>query len=381
MKITYIGIPNECGTKICNYLSEAHNVYLISKAQPCYELGCEFQVSKTGYVDHYFDERPCDVVIYNDIADDYTLLNQWMKAAKNKVSHFLIIHQTSLLARQDDALEIEELLCSRYIGHSSFRVSMISTPELYGSVTFPSSVKDIVKGILKYNTVEIPNDFCEIGEVLHIEDLCTYLSEYLEHIESIRSGNTYVYSGYAFSLQEFVDKLRTIYPQAEIQLPSETPSRQDAMEFTPLDGWMPKHSFMNEISEVTANIENDLNLATAKISHRAIGLLGKVALFVACFFAVELYTNFSSVASDLQYVDARLIFIAMCGVMFGKKYAVAASIMCGAGSVIQRLLNGYRWYVLFFNVNNWLPIAIYILVAVVIGTYTDKLRYALTNQK
>ena len=82
------------------------------------------------------------------------------------------------------------------------------------------------------------------------------------------------------------------------------------------------------------------------------------------------------VASELQFVDVRVIFIAISALIFGKKYSISAALLCSIASVLQALTNGYRWYVLFFHVNNWIPIVIYIVFAIVIGTYSDRIRYS-----
>ena len=100
---------------------------------------------------------------------------------------------------------------------------------------------------------------------------------------------------------------------------------------------------------------------------------GKLAIFLLAFFAVEVYTSFMAVTSDLQHVDLRIAFIAIAAVAFGRRYSVAAALLCSGASVLHSLQMGYRWHVLFFNVNNWIPVAIYIFFAVVIGILAEKL--------
>lgn len=102
--------------------------------------------------------------------------------------------------------------------------------------------------------------------------------------------------------------------------------------------------------------------------------VGKIAVFLLVCIVVELYVNFVSAASDLQFVDMRLILIALSAVILNQRYAVAGALLCSCASIAQSLANGYRWHVLFFHVNNWIPIAIYILFAMIIGSYADRIR-------
>ena len=81
-----------------------------------------------------------------------------------------------------------------------------------------------------------------------------------------------------------------------------------------------------------------------------------------------------AVASDLQFVDMRLILISVSAIILGKKYAVSAALLCSVTSILQSISNGFRWDVLFFHVNNWIPIATYIVFAIIVGSYADRLR-------
>ena len=50
-----------------------------------------------------------------------------------------------------------------------------------------------------------------------------------------------------------------------------------------------------------------------------------------------------------------------------------AALFCGTASIIQSLAGGYRWYVLFYNVDNWIPIAVYFIAAILLGIYREKM--------
>ena len=96
-----------------------------------------------------------------------------------------------------------------------------------------------------------------------------------------------------------------------------------------------------------------------------------IGVFAVLFALVEMYTQFVTVSSDLQFVDLRLLFVVASSLFFGKRYGIAAAAMCSVSSVAQSLIAGYRWYVLFYHVDNWIPIAVYFVIAVLLGIYQE----------
>ena len=376
MNITYIGHDNECSTKICNHLSEFHDVTLITNSRPFYEVECKTIVEKTLWTNNYFDDHKVDIVIYSDINENFSLLNDWLSSASGKVKHFLIVKQDSFQHKSIDSTPIEKLLQKSYAKDSSTQITIINTSTLYGSVTTPLIMDNIVKSIIKRNIIEIPSGFKTVCDALHIDDFCVFLDNYIEDIDNQDDANIYVHSGYLFSIDDLLEKITDKYPQAEVLCDKNTMYVEDEQKSVHFKGWTPKHSFLEDFPSVLENVEGKIEKKKKEKKSIAHKTLGKIISLLVLFFVVELYTNFMEVASELQFVDVRVIFIAISALIFGKKYSISAALLCSIASVLQALTNGYRWYVLFFHVNNWIPIVIYIVFAIVIGTYSDRIRYS-----
>lgn len=372
MNIVYIGFDNECSTKVCNHLSELHTVTLITDRAPTYELDCDVLVSKNLWVNDYFRENPAQLVIYNDIDDNYALLNKWLASGKDTVKHFLIIRQETMVNEMQNAIRLEQMMKTAYAGNQ--KISVLNVSALYGAETVPAVIENMIADLDKHNTITQPEGLCQICDAIHIDDLCTLLDKLIEQLDIYGNGTLNIQSGYAFHAKDLFEQLGKRYPQAQISLDADGLLHCDRGEATCVEGWSPKHAFMDDLPFVADMVQEKIRQTNSK--KRAVKLKGlaKIAVFLAAFLAVELYTNFTSVASDLQYVDLRLGFVAICAVVFGKRYAVAASVFCSAASIVQSLLLGYRWHVIFFNVNNWIPMAVYLVFAMLIGTYADKIR-------
>lgn len=374
MNIAYIGFDNECTTKICNYLTGSHSITLFTNRTPTYELDCDVVIDKSFWAPQVFSEKNIDIVIYNDINNNYTLLNNWLSLAEGKAKHFIIVCQDKMIQETESTVRIEQLLKKAYSQNGKIKISILNVSELYGTHTAPGILENIILNLNKDNAITIPSGFCEICDALHIDDFCVFLEKFLEKIDLFEATSVNVQSGYSFHAKELVYQLAKRYPQAINLFDEDDLTNNGINSSIHLDGWSPKHSFIEEINSIIDAIEEKSRLGTFKKRKTELKLAAKLIVFILGFLAVELYTNFTSVASDLQYVDLRLGFIAICAVVFGRRYSIFASICCGIASIIQCLSRGYTWHVIFYNVNNWIPLAVYIVFAMLIGAYADKVR-------
>ena len=374
MNIAYIGNENECSIKVCNHLSQTHNVTLITNRQPTYEVDCAVIVEKTLWIDNYFEDKDIDIVIYAGIDENYTLLNNWLAAAKDYTRNFLIIKEDHFFSQPLNTYSIEKLLQKEYSHDAKSNITVVNTSVLYGSITVPPSIENIVKKIRKKNIIEVPKDFKSVCDALHIEDFCRFLEKYIEGISERVEQEVYVQSGYMFSANDLFQKLSKRYPQAINLYDNDALLYSQKYSAIHLDEWTPTHSFMEDLFAVIDATEKKLDQGQKEKKLNALKTGGKIALFLLLFLLVELYTNFMAVASDLQFVDMRLILISVSAIILGKKYAVSAALLCSVTSILQSISNGFRWDVLFFHVNNWIPIATYIVFAIIVGSYADRLR-------
>ena len=371
MKITYIGKDTECSTKICNHLSAFHQITWITDKNPVYEVGCETVIAHSLWVPAYFDEKVADLIVFNG-GDNYSLMNKWLTAAKGKCERFLIIRENDFTSCNGGEFAVDQLLAKAYAPMCFSRVSILNVSPLYGTVTVPGSLETIVKTIVRKNKIELPENFYNVCDALHIDDFCCFLEKYILRMDSLEAEVVNVRSGYAFDANSLLDKLKKYYPQLTVQQTTHYVEHAAEEEATHFSDWTPKHVFLDEIDGIVSCVEADIWKVYKRNRQRSLSVVGKLAVFLLAFLAVELYTSFMAVASDLQHVDLRIAFIAIAVVAFGRKYSVAAALLCSGASVLHSLQMGYRWHVLFFNVNNWIPIAVYIFFAVVIGILAKK---------
>lgn len=371
MKIIYIGKDTECSVKICNYLSAFHQITWITDKNPTYEVECETVIAHGLWAPDCLDEKRADLVIFNG-GDHYSLMNKWLTAAKGKSEKFLIIRESDFTDSNGGEFAIDQLLAKTYEPTGFSRIGILRVSPLYGTVTVPGSLETIVKTIVRKNEIEISENFYTVCDALHIDDFCCFLEKYIPQMEFLEEDVVSVRSGYAFDVNSLLDKLKEHYPQLTIRQADTYVEQTLAENAVHFSDWTPQHVFLDEIDEIISCVEANIRKAHKRKQQKALSVAGKLAVFLLAFLAVELYTSFMAVASDLQHVDLRIAFIAIAAVAFGRKYSVAAALLCSGASMLQSLQMGYRWHVLFFNVNNWIPIAVYIFFAVIISILAKK---------
>jgi hypothetical protein len=372
MKIIYIGKDTECSVKICNHLSTFHQITWIADKSPAYEVECETVIDHGLWAPDCLDETSADLVVFNG-GDNYSLMNKWLAAAKGKSEKFLIIRENDFTSSNGGEFALDQLLAKAYAPTGFSGIGILNVSPLYGTITVPNSLEKIIKAIVRKNKIAVPKNFHTVCDALHIDDFCCFLEKYILQMDSLEAEVVNVHSGYAFDTNSLFDKLKEYYPQLTVQqdVPYiENALAEDAVHFS---DWTPKHVFLEEIDGIISCVEANIRKAYKRKQQKALSEAGKLAIFLLAFFAVEVYTSFMAVTSDLQHVDLRIAFIAIAAVAFGRRYSVAAALLCSGASVLHSLQMGYRWHVLFFNVNNWIPVAIYIFFAVVIGILAEKL--------
>jgi len=180
-------------------------------------------------------------------------------------------------------------------------------------------------------------------------------------------------------LHELVEKIREEYRFMNVIYEENGQSRVKQTETTQTSqenacNWMPEHSISDDMSGIIACL-NERSGINAKSKRKIAGSnIGKILLLLGTFACLWVYTNFIKVSSELQFVDLKLLFVISMSLFLGRGYGLVAGILCSVSSIIDSLLMGYSWYTIFFHVDNWIPIAVYLASAVLFGMYNDNHR-------
>ena len=373
MNILYFGELNELGVKICNSLSLTDNVLAAAPRKSAFQLDCQCVVGDQNAAALAMRHQ-ADVLIYAEhAAEDMNRVNETITQVLQTASCRLIyIKEKSIFSRRQVKTAIAALLCEAYAARYKVPVTLMEPSCLYGEELQPAYFTQAMAQIRAVNEFTPDGAEDEFCDCLHVDDFCGALKMVVEHQEP-GWHRMPLQSGYPFPLKCLVTAINREYKQITVNpYRSEAPEEEN-VSAAPPEGWTPQHGFLEDLDTLFAQTgEKDKKLSLIKRNKAVRGVI--IALvFLMVFVLSELYIQFITVSSDLQFVDMRLLFVVLSSLTLGKKYGVGAAVLCSVASIAQGLLNGYNWYVLFYHVDNWIPIAVYFAVAVGIGMYREKM--------
>ena len=299
-------------------------------------------------------------------------LNQWPQIPCFCLSPCMAMPRSGM-----PAFSAEEALCRLYREEYQLQVFFVRVPAVYGEDFLP---EDVMKSLLRRpasNRIELNGRAEDAFDLLHVSDLAA-LAECLLR-QAPATAKLEVGSAHAASLGDVSEIIKAHFLLTELHYtPNDMPSTEVCKGN--YHGWMPRHSFLQDMPDVLLCIEKFSHHTLMKRRNMHLQQLGRCGLFLLLFACVCLYTNFIKVSSELQFVDVRLLFVVGISLYMGRNYGLAAGIAASVASVVEAIGAGTRWYVIFFHIDNWIPMAVYLATAVLLGMYGDNHRTKETTE-
>lgn len=100
---------------------------------------------------------------------------------------------------------------------------------------------------------------------------------------------------------------------------------------------------------------------------------------VIFFLLTELLVRVLGDQIYFKFLDYRLLFVMISGLLFGTSYGLFAALLSGVGLVSSYLSSGWTLNLLFFNISNWLPFFVYFFVGGVSGSVYERYKEERTS--
>ena len=263
----------------------------------------------------------------------------------------------------------EKYIC---IGFSSLlgdRLSFWQTAPIYGDDFLPPELMLEIEKRERKNRICLPGAREDAFDAIHVNDLSAALDVFIN--SDSRFSEIYLSGNQQATMNDVGSALSEKLSQAEISYINNNASKAYIQKANNPDGWMPDHLFFKDLPAVIERIEDEghelLRYEKSNRMKRFTRLVG----FVLLFTLVCVYTSIIRTSSELQYIDFRLLFVVISSLFWGRRYGLLAAILTSTAMVAQSILGGTKWYVIFFHIDNWIPIAAYLATAVLLGMYHD----------
>ena len=190
----------------------------------------------------------------------------------------------------------------------------------------------------------------------------------------LSSGYSHTYGELAAVLEMEEPELRVVYEKRAYVISQENYPYGLRKRY----GWIPRDDMMERMGALYERFCRNYGKSKggileylSRLLEEAPALIQYVEL-VVLFFLSELVRAYMGDGVYFRFVDVRLFYIVTMGTVHGLKIGVFAAVLSSIALFIQYLLGGMDWTILFYNVENWIPFAIYLMAGSITGYVKNK---------
>lgn len=218
------------------------------------------------------------------------------------------------------------------------------------------------------------------------KDLARLLQCIVEEQEDA-DGAFFVCSGFQNTYETFAKELGKL-AEITVQYSSESggiPWQNYPYELRRVYGFIPMDHVVEDIPRYYQDYIEKTKEKKPTVMERLRNLfMSQVGFFryvelIVVFFLVEIMNSYMSVSVYFKFVDIRLLFIVMMATIYGMRLGICAAALECLALVWQYGKMGVDWALLFYNIENWIPFAAYLMAGSVSGYIknksTDELRF------
>lgn len=274
-----------------------------------------------------------------------------------------------------------EQFCKMYHQKYDLNTSVIRIPFVYGDQEKNSLMFDILKSGFEKKQITFPGGKDAVCSFLHVDDIANFIQRALdEEYNPDDASFINLVSSDQFACSDLQDIIEPYYPKTKFfytetkSLHTRSVKMQKAKQYF---DWIAEHDLKTElplIIDVISNtiVEKPRLLAKVKDKFsKKPGILKWVELFVGAGL-MHFLNYFTGTLVQFKLVDFRLLFVVLLGSVHGLRFGLLAAVLASASILYSWFLSGLDWALLVFNVENWLPISMYITIGAITGYVHDK---------
>lgn len=340
--------------------------------------------------DYVFDDSSCDLSQIN-----FKLETNLEFCQQNGVDHFIYISSYEVYGTVYDALENAapepiskigqvllngENLCRFYSKNYSMAISIVRIPYIYGPKEKTSFLNKLIQKSKTQNKIEINAHALARCSFLHIEDLFNFIKSLCEENNS-SDLQVFNLNQEDINFSFLAQQLNFYYPKVQFLFLDDKKSppniKVEVKAAKEKFKWNPEHQLINDLPDLLEGITEKPTrrkallekLTALTVSYRPFLVWGEVILGA---FVMQLLTIWSSTIIEFKYIDYRLLYVVLIGSTHGLLFGVLAAFLAAVSGAINWQRIGLDWALLIYDVENWVPFALFFLAGGVTGYVHDK---------
>ncbi|WP_028273202.1 NAD-dependent epimerase/dehydratase family protein [Atopococcus tabaci] len=280
----------------------------------------------------------------------------------------------------DIRLSAMEELCRTYRETYHVPVTISRTACLYGEGETASYVGDSIKKLVEEDEIVLDGRLDQVVGFLSLRDLATLIERILLELQkTIPVMNVPGYT--RLSLQQFADLLKKKKLGVSIRFTGRAlgagPPVQLQKAFAEYR-WEPEVDLLQEMDNLVDRISSSHSSTQRSFFDRAKDfyrthstILIGLELIVG-FFLMEYMIDFSATTVQFRVIDFRLLFVVLFAAAHGPQLGLLSALIASISVYTSYMAMGVDWRIIFYNVDNWIPFAVYFITAWIIEYVHDR---------
>ena len=320
-----------------------------------------------------------------------------------KTRRFFYISSTEVYGDMNDTLESAhpmpvsinghtlltgEGYCNYYRDEYGLNVNIIRIPFAYGLGENTGVLYRLVQESKKQDKVLIPGSNDRSWGFIHVADLADFLRTAIDEEYSATISAINLSSGDSVTGMELVGHLEKYFPNVTydfddgLKLYSRSVSPLVAKDQF---GWTAQHDVRVDFEAYQDSIKPDARQKKARFQFFAKGLSGVSGLLkwvelLLGAVLTQFLTQLTGTLIQYKYVDFRLLFVVVMGSIYGIQLGLWAALLVTISLFYTWYQLGIEWSLIFYNVGNWFPIALYFATGIIVGFNRDRNEALIENK-
>ncbi len=320
------------------------------------------------------------------------------------VKHFFYISSTEVYGNMEDRSEnIEpvpasingqtlltgEYYCKFHQHEFGSNVTILRVPYIYGPDEKAGLLYNLIQKCKNQNDVVIPGSADTDCSFLHVDDVADFLKRATDEEYSSESLVVNLSSSATVTNLRISELLNKYFPNVIFNFDDGDRTFTRSAEVSTAKkvfDWVDVHDLSTELDKY-------LDLIDGASTPTRVGLrekISKLSRFTELLKWVELIlgallTQFLSQLTgtliQYKYVDFRLLFVVVMASVYGLRFGLWASLLVTLSLIYTWYRLGIEWSLLFYNVGNWFPIALYFATGLIIGYNHDRTETKIENEE
>lgn len=270
-------------------------------------------------------------------------------------------------------------LCQAYGEGSGMQMFVLKVPYIYSVEGKECSLTAWLEAALEHSAVSFHGSADTTTDFLCDEDLGELIVRILDEPGKENYQSMNLSGENEISLEQLAELMKREVPGLKIEYKNEWDClpvyKKDGLARS-CYGWYPRHVLEEDMGELWKNLQREKKKRRISYEHRQNHkeFKERIRVILEILVTAALAEFLNRLVADnvmLKFLDFRLFGIVLMGTMNGMAAGIVTGIIACLGYAAGNL-SATRWQIIFFNVQNWLPFATYLLLGAICGYTKDK---------